>query len=159
MESLSIYPQILSIAVPFLLALYGWLVITRIAKRREAYDLCMSIIALSERTEQMAADAWKEQEKRLDRHADLGQYTEKRLTTLISEIELRLDGFLHRYYHSTDISRKKIRYLRQLAIAPRELLGDIDSRELELHTEVSEIIADLLKANYEYMNRKRLVIM
>ena len=138
-------PPAVTSLVAVLLAIFGWRIIIRISKRRESYDICSSVISLLERVENDVTSEWTTEMESLD------HYTEKRLTTLTSGIELRLK-ILHNHYHNTRITTDQLRQIRELATLPRDLL-DGEDRRLEIHILVTEIITILLEDNYKFINR------
>ena len=131
--------------IALFLAVFGWRIIIRISKRRESYDICSSLIGLLERMETDVTNAWSPSTSFLD------PYTEKRLSNLITGIELRLD-ILHSHYHSTRITSEQMQLMKQLTTLPEALLSGAD-RGFGLHVLVTELITILLEDNYEFMNR------
>ena len=136
---------LLSIVIAILLAICGWRVITRIAKRREAYDLSSSLVDMLEKVEREAINAWEIAEDWLD------EYTELRLTTLIAGIEFRLK-VLRKHYHRTSITDINLVDLRRLATMTKDLLHADGERSLNLHKQVTDMITLVLEDNYNFIN-------
>ena len=138
-------PSLLPTVIAICLAFYGWRIISRIANRRESYDICSSLIDMLERVEKETNNAWGLGIEILDR------YTEQKLAALTSGIELRLK-ILQKHYHPTRINRIQLKNLRRFATTPKDLFHKDEDRGLDMHALVTDMVTILLEDNYDFIN-------
>ncbi|MGI9311417.1 MAG: hypothetical protein ACR2P7_07790 [bacterium] len=141
--------------VAILLAIYGWLLITRLAKRREAYDLYSSIIVLLEQIEADGEGAWKTAQGVLD------AYTVLRLLAKLAAVEHRV-RLIRAHYNQPArlakpaVSTEEITELRNLLTTPDALMHDRgEARIIAIHSITTNLVADLLEESYEHINKRR----
>ncbi len=136
--------------IVILLALYGWVLIFWLAKRREAHDLYSSTIPLLEQLEIEGEQAWSAAP------GSLGEYTERRLTSKLAAIEQRV-GLIQRHYRSFENSSEiaeEIQCLHEFLTAASDLLPAGESRSTAIHRHTTELIRLLLEADYEHINKR-----
>ncbi len=133
-----------------ILAVYGWAVITRIAKYRAASDLYNSAILLLEQLESDGVDAWSGDPKRLD------EYTEQKLLFKITAFEQRV-RLIRKFYNRREDNdshiEENISALRKYLTIDAYSMPCEKFRKNENHRITSEMICSLLESNYEYINK------
>ena len=142
--SLAIFGWFLAIV----LTLCGWRLITRLTKRREAYDLCSSVQSLLEQLDADGRHAWEGQSDTLD------EYTERKLLSKIAAVEQRL-GLIRKHYYPADpsgITDEQLLYLRQLLTADSRLISPKEPRTVAIHGLITDMVGSLLEENYAYIN-------
>lgn len=149
--------MLLPLAFTVILALYGWSLIKRLAKGREAFDLYSSVISTLEQIEDDATKAWAGNLK------SLPEFTEIKLLAKVADIEQRL-GLLDKHYRS---NKKPAKDTAQRMLKLRQLLtkeSDAESesiflaeefRIIEIHRLANTMISELLEENYDYINKLR----
>lgn len=143
-----------SLAITVSLAVYGWRLITQLAKRREAYDLYCSIILLVEQLETDSIKVW------IDRLDDLDEYTELKLLSKLVIVELKLQ-FIQQHYRFqrtpevTIIDSSQIANLRSYLTKPPDSVLDEQTRFTYVHRLTATMVKDLLEACYEGINKRR----
>jgi len=131
-----------------ILALYGWWLINRLAKSREAYDLHHSVIAL---LEQLVADgtaAWESNPAKLDDH------TELKLTSKVAAVEQRIDlikkHYTARLGTAQEVTSNIVELRRNLTIS-KDQMREGEVREAAILRLSSVISSSLLENNYSYI--------
>ena len=140
-----------------LLAVYGWFLITRLAKRREAYDLYSSVLSLLEQLDTDGRRAWKNRPEFLD------EYTERKLLSKTAFLEQRLE-LIWKHYSlptvQTEVTTDALSDLRILLTAPPNSLTlkesrSKESRSVAINHLTSTLTRILLEENYTYINQPR----
>jgi len=137
--------------VALALAVYGWHLITQLAKRREAYDLYTSAQSLLEQLDADGRRAWKNHPQSLD------DYTEQKLLSKTSALEQRLELLRKHYGYPADASKitnQQLSDLRKLLTAAPDLLsGEERDRTIAIHRLTAEMVSILLEQNYAYISK------
>ena len=144
-----ISPIIVSLALSTLLAIYGWRLITRLARRREAYDLYCSILSLLEQLDADGQRAWESCTDFLD------EYTELKLLSKIADVEQRL-RLIDKHYSPgipSKITSTDILELRRLLTTTSDLVPPEELRSVAIHRLTTTMISILLEENYQYITK------
>ena len=138
-----------------ILACYGWYLIVQLAKRREAYDLCISLVSLIEKLGEEGRVLWQSAPEKLEQHDEF------RLKLRLAELEKRL-SLLQKHYRNpnkpTIITSTQIWQLRNyLTVAPMEYFpeGSSMDRGNGIIQLTSAMTSNLLDYNYDYLNLGR----
>lgn len=140
----------MSLMVVVLLAIYGWCLLVRLAKRREAFDSYNSIILLLEQFKIDAKQTWADENIN-----SLDPWRELTLTTKLSNIEQRIN-LMQKYYNSeaTRFSEEifKLRHHCTIDNNHQQLLSD-EPRCLAIHRIISDMVIGLTEDSFEYINQ------
>ena len=138
--------------VAIILATYGWWLINRLAKSREAHDLCSSAAVLLEQLAVDGSNAWKRNPPKLE------DYTELQLVSKLAAVELRLN-LIHNHYRIRGSPKEspvgKILELRRYLTITPDKLPDGENRNVAILRLTSDLVGDLLDQNYRYSARGR----
>ena len=132
------------------LAVYGWILIFWLAKRREAHDLYCSVISLLEQLEVEGEQAWSANLE------PLAEYTELRLNSKLAAVEQRIGliGKCYQSFENSDEITEEIGCLRQFLKVPSDSLPEGESRSTAIHRHTTELIRILLEADYAHINKR-----
>lgn len=130
------------------LAIYGWWLVNRLAKSREAYDLHHSVILLLEQLVVDGKSAWGDRNEKLDNH------TELKITSKVAAVEQRL-ALIQKHYRvrngSTEDATRQIAELRRNLTISKDQMQKGEQRELAILRLTTVISSGLLEDNYKYM--------
>ena len=131
------------------LAVYGWWLIHRLAKSREAYDLYGSVITLLEELLNDGENAWQTNPPQLDSH------TELKLTAKLAAVEQRL-GLIQKHYHAMpspeqQTIEKEIAELRKNLTISQDQVRQEEPRETAILRLTTTIATKLLEESYRYI--------
>lgn len=133
------------------LAIVGWQLINRLAKRREAYDLYCSVITLLEQLNIEGRTAWQKESKFLD------EYTEWNLLSKVASAEQRIE-LINKHYTPTEITSKHIHELRKYLTTTPDLFLDgglqKETRHAVIHRQTTDMIGTLLDEIYMHINKR-----
>lgn len=131
------------------LAVYGWWLIHRLAKSREAHELYSSVIALLEELLVDGENAWRAKPPQLDSH------TELKLTAKLAAVEQRL-ALIQKHYQAMP-QPEQASFERQIAELRRNLTISEDQvrqeepRETAILRLTTTMATILLEESYRYM--------
>lgn len=144
--------SIAAIFVAVFLAVYGWILLMWLAKRREAYDLYCSAIATLQQLVDEGIETWRQGVGALDR------YTEQRLTMKLGHFERMLDLLRKHYYKNSDARagiEEEIRSFRMCLTKNADSLGPKENRNDSIHRLANTMMRKLLDANYAHIHKPR----
>ena len=131
---------------------YGWWLVNRLAKSREASDLYNSAILLLEQLRRDGKEAWSGNVTELDVH------TELQIVSKLAAIEQRI-GLVSKYYDARfrleDAFTGQILKLRRYLTIASDRLSAGTLRDMEILRLTSAIISSLLVDSYSYVARGR----
>jgi len=147
-------PWIMSISAIFvaiLLAVRGWILLMRLARRREAYDLYCSAVANLQQLEDEGIKAW------LQRVSALDDNTVRRLTMKLAYFEKMLDLLMKHYYKKSNMRKdieEDIQIFRMCLTQNADSLPANLDRSDAIHDRAITMMGKLLDANYAYINKR-----
>ena len=139
-------------AIAVVIASYGWWLVNRLAKSREASDLYSSAILLLEQLRKDGKEAWS------DNVSELDEYTQLQIVSKLTAIEQRI-RLVSKYYDSrfrrkTSFTAQIFKLRRYLTIASDRLSANTP-HDTEVLRFTSAIISSLLDDSYSYVARGR----